>query len=246
MIQLKSVAEVRTWGQDKQIGFVPTMGALHAGHLSLLAQAKAENKVGLVSIFVNPTQFNDKKDLEHYPRPLNEDLELLQQNGSDAVFLPRAEELYADQYRYKIQEAEFSQHLCGAHRPGHFDGVLTVMMKLLQIVQPKRAYFGEKDFQQLQLIRDMATAFFLPIEIVGVQTLREADGLAQSSRNRLLAAPEREKAPLVYRALRLPVGEGRALLEQNGFKVDYLEERAGRRLVAAHLGAVRLIDNVEV
>lgn len=248
MKRLHTIAEVRDWrALDGTVGFVPTMGALHEGHLSLIEKARREDDSTLVSVFVNPTQFNDPKDLERYPRPLAEDLALLEKAGASAVFLPRAEEVYADNYRFQVTESEDSRVLEGAHRPGHFNGVLTVVLKLFQIAQPTRAYFGEKDFQQLRLIQDMARALFLPLTVVPCATVREADGLAMSSRNRLLSAAEREKAPLIYRALQSPsLVEARALLDSAGFRVDYLEERWGRRLIAAHLGGVRLIDNIGV
>lgn len=225
------------------LGFVPTMGALHMGHASLVAHSAAENPRTLVSIFVNPTQFNDPADLQKYPRTLEEDIALLEVQGADYLLLPTADALYPDGYRYRMTENAFSKELCGKHRPGHFDGVLTVVLKLLQLAKAHNAYFGEKDYQQLRLIWDMATAFFLDTAIVPCPTLRESNGLAMSSRNRRLSAEERAKAPLLYRAL---LANDRALLEREGFTVDYLEEHDGRRYVAASLGSVRLIDNVEI
>lgn len=227
-------------------GFVPTMGALHAGHLSLVAQAQKENDHILVSIFVNPTQFNNAEDLEKYPRTLARDLQLLEPHGELCVLHPRYEELFADRYQFEVQEKEKSLVLCGAHRPGHFTGVLTVVMKLLNIAHARRAYFGEKDYQQLTLIREMAQAFFLPTEIVGCPIVREASGLAMSSRNERLSETERTEAAFLFRALqrRAPLEEIRKEIEAQGFKLDYLEERWGRRLVAAFKGSVRLIDNV--
>lgn len=225
------------------LGFVPTMGALHAGHASLVARSVTENPRTLVSIFVNPTQFNDPTDLEKYPRTLEADMALLKEQGTDYLLLPTAEALYPDGYRYRVIENAFSNELCGKHRPGHFDGVLTVVLKLLQLAKARNAYFGEKDYQQLRLVRDMAAAFFLDTQIIPCPTLREPDGLAMSSRNRRLSAEERAKAPLLYQAL---LANNRALLEREGFNVDYLEEHDGRRYVAASLGSVRLIDNVEI
>lgn len=225
------------------VGFVPTMGALHDGHASLVRRAVAENAHTLVSIFVNPTQFNDPNDLKKYPRMLEADIALLKAENADFVLLPTREALYPDDYRYRISENPFSTKLCGKHRPGHFDGVLTIVMKLLQLAKAKRAYFGEKDYQQFRLIRDMAEAFFLDTQIVPCLTLREPDGLAMSSRNQLLSAEERQLAPLVYQALQT---NDRTLLEQAGFVVDYLEEHDGRRYVAATIGTTRLIDNVEI
>jgi pantoate--beta-alanine ligase len=245
MKSLTSVEAVRAWRRQQKgtVGFVPTMGALHAGHLALVERSKRECESTVVSIFVNPTQFNDPKDLDKYPRTLEADLELLE-GHADVVFLPQAEEIYADQYRFQLRESTSSQILCGATRPGHFDGVLTVVMKLFQIVQPNKAYFGEKDFQQLRLIQDMARAYFLEMDVVACPTVREADGLAMSSRNRLLSPAEREKAPLLYRALQSP--QAWQILTDAGFRVDYVEEHWGRRFGAAFLGNVRLIDNVEL
>ena len=176
---LQAWRAVRT-GTDyagRTVGFVPTMGALHAGHRALLARARAENeRVGL-SIFVNPTQFNDPSDLAKYPRTLEADLALAA-GLVDDVIVPPAAELYPDDFTYRVTEEKVSRELEGAHRPGHFDGVLTVVLKLLNTVQPTRAYFGEKDHQQLTLIRDMVQAFFMPVEIVAVPTVRDSDGLA--------------------------------------------------------------------
>jgi len=232
----------------KTLGFVPTMGALHAGHASLVQRSAKENSRTLVSIFVNPTQFNDPRDLEKYPRTLEKDLEVLSKAGADYLITPSYDDMYRDGYRYQVSEKDFSKHLCGAHRPGHFDGVLTVVMKLLHLAQARRAYFGEKDYQQLELIRGMTESFFLPVEIIGCPTLREKDGLAMSSRNLNLTPEHREMAPLLARALRSKgtPAEIRERLEANGFQVDYVEEMKGRRLVAAFLGSVRLIDNVSL
>lgn len=234
------------WRADGQsVGFVPTMGALHRGHAKLLETARKECDQVVLSIFVNPKQFNDKKDFEKYPRTLESDLEIASRCGVDVLFLPQEKELYLDQYHYRVYENEFSTILCGAHRPGHFEGVLTVVLKLLMITQPQRAYFGEKDFQQFLLIRDMVAAFFLDIQIIGVPTVRETDGLAMSSRNIRLAPEHRRLAPWIYKALKSGKSpeEIRKQLEDVGFKVEYVEELAGRKLVAAYLGDVRLIDN---
>lgn len=244
---LETVAEVRQWREThKDVGFVPTMGALHAGHVSLIERAAKDCTQVMVSIFVNPTQFNDAKDLERYPRPQTEDLALLERTGATAVFLPRPQAIYNDHYRFEVREKELSQVLCGPTRPGHFAGVLTVVMKLLNIVQPQRAYFGEKDFQQLKLIQEMTQAFFMATEIVPCPTVRESDGLAMSSRNALLTVEQRKLAPTLYRILKAApsVNEAESALTEVGFKVDYVEEQWGRRFVAAFLGEVRLIDNV--
>ncbi len=228
------------------LGLVPTMGALHAGHLSLLRRSRSENDRTLVSIFVNPTQFDDPADLAHYPRTLESDLATLRAEGTDFVFLPREADLYPDSYRYRITEAACSRTLEGTHRPGHFDGVLTVVLKLLQIARAERAYFGEKDWQQLTLVRGMAEAFFVPTDIVACATIREADGLALSSRNRKLHPADRDRAPGFHRILSSArtADEAARELRESGFAVDYVEDRDGRRLGAVRLGGVRLIDNV--
>ncbi len=249
--KIETIEEMRKLRRSLQgqIGFVPTMGALHEGHRSLVERARAESDVVIASIFVNPTQFNVASDLDKYPRTLESDLLSLEDAGVDYVFLPRPEEMYADNYRFEVREKEQSQFLCGAHRAGHFEGVLTVVLKLFNLVKPDRAYFGEKDYQQLKLITDMASALFLDVEVVPCPTVRETDGLAMSSRNLRLSAQQRERAPLFYRALKSkgadPAGV-KSELETAGFKVDYVEERWGRRFGAAFLGEVRLIDNVEI
>lgn len=232
-------------------GFVPTLGALHDGHLSLVRRAKSENARAWASIFVNPAQFDDPGDLERYPHAVEQDLAMLRDAGCDLAFLPRAEEIYRDGYRYRVTENAASHELEGASRPGHFDGVLTVVLKLLLLTRPDRAYFGEKDFQQLQLVEGLVHAFFLDTRIVRCPTVREADGLAMSSRNRLLSPAERARAPALHRVLersiaeRQPAAEAAAALGREGFDVDYVADRDGRRLAAVRLGPVRLIDNVE-
>lgn len=230
----------------RTVGFVPTMGALHAGHRALLERAHAENDRVVLSVFVNPTQFNDPADLAKYPRTLAEDVALADGLATD-VFAPPPEEMYPDGYRYRVTELEASRELEGAHRPGHFDGVLTVVLKLLNLVQPTRAYFGEKDWQQLALVRGMVDALFLPCAIVACPTVREADGLAMSSRNRRLAPADRARAAAFPRLLRAasPEVAAQALCDA-GFEVDYVAERDGVRLGAVHLGGVRLIDNVRI
>ncbi len=231
----------------RTIGFVPTMGALHRGHISLIDRAVAENDLVVVSIYVNPTQYDDPDDLANYPRPLEADLEKAAAAGAQLAFVPEYGDLYRDDYRFRVSEGKLSRELEGAHREGHFDGVLTVVMKLFGIVRPDRAYFGEKDWQQLQLVRDMADAFFLDIDVVPCPVVREADGLAMSSRNARLSKKERERAPEFHRVLTsgLPARDMVRALEQAGFDVDYVERRGDRILGAVRLGKVRLIDNVE-
>lgn len=231
----------------RSVGFVPTMGALHAGHRALLARARAENERVVLSIFVNPTQFNDPSDLEKYPRTLEADL-ALSAGLVDDVIVPSAAELYPDDYAYRVTEDRFSRELEGAHRPGHFDGVLTVVLKLLNTVQPTRAYFGEKDWQQLRLVEGMVRALLMPVEIVPCPTERDADGLALSSRNRRLSATARTRAaqfPLILRSARTATAAADTL-RGAGFGVDYIEDREGVRLGAVRLENVRLIDNVRL
>jgi pantoate--beta-alanine ligase len=230
------------------LGFVPTMGALHEGHLSLVRRSRAENDLTLVSIFVNPTQFDDPADLTAYPRTLDDDLSLLGAEGTNFVFLPREKDLYPDGYRYRVTERQVATTLEGAHRPGHFDGVLTVVLKLLQIASATRAYFGEKDWQQLALVRGMAEAFFLSTVIVACPTVREDDGLAVSSRNRRLSPDDRRRAASFSRILSTaPTADAASRdLHASGFGVDYVEEQEGRRLGAVRIGDVRLIDNVPI
>ena len=245
------LAEFRRACGPGTTGFVPTMGALHDAHLALLARAREENERAAASIFVNPAQFNEPADLASYPRPLAEDLAKLRAAGCDLVFLPRAREMYPDGYRYRVTENDLSRKFCGAGRPGHFDGVLTVVLKLLLLLRPTRAYFGEKDYQQLRLVEGMARAFFLDTEIVPCPLVREPDGLAMSSRNRLLTPEQRERAPDFHRLLAASVAGGSSAdeagsaLARAGFDVEYVADHDGRRLAAVRLGQVRLIDNVE-
>jgi pantoate--beta-alanine ligase len=184
------------------IGLVPTMGALHAGHASLIAQARRETRTVVVSIFVNPTQFDRHEDLERYPRPLDADLAMCQTLGVDVVFAPSAAEMYPAPLELTVEVGRLADHLCGRYRPGHFKGVATVVLKLFQIVQADKAYFGEKDAQQLAIVRRLVSDLNVPVDIVGVPTVREADGLALSSRNERLNAAERSLATALYRALK--------------------------------------------
>lgn len=247
---LSSIADIQKWRSSAQglVGFVPTMGALHAGHAELLAQARKRCDQVVLSIFVNPTQFNDPKDLEKYPRTLESDLKIAQEKSVDLVWTPKAEEIYADHYSMKVTETEISSILEGQHRPGHFEGMLTVVLKLLQVVQSHQAFFGEKDFQQLVLVQKMVQTFFLPTTIVPVPTLRESDGLALSSRNVRLSPEERKLAPKIFSTLKSSQGpkEAAQSLTDLGFKVDYVQDWIGRRLAAVTLGKVRLIDNIEI
>jgi pantoate--beta-alanine ligase len=188
------------------IGFVPTMGALHAGHAALLKRARGENDFVVASIFVNPLQFDRKADLETYPRTMAADLETCAACGTDLVFAPGVTDLYPAEQLTFVDVPALSENLCGASRPGHFRGVATVVLKLFNIVQADRAYFGEKDAQQLAVIRRMVQDLNVPVEVVPVTTVREADGLALSSRNKHLTAAQRGNAPLLARAMRTVLG----------------------------------------
>lgn len=230
------------------IGFVPTMGALHRGHASLVEKCRRENEVAVVSIFVNPTQFNDSKDLDRYPHTLERDLALLESLGADDVILPGAAELYPKGYRFRLEFDRSYQMMEGARRPGFLQGVMTVVLKLLNIVRPGRAYFGEKDYQQLRVIQDMVDDFFISTEIISCPTVREESGLAESSRNALLSADSREKAASLFRILTTSPNATDACtaLQAEGFQVDYVEDYWGRRFAAASLEDVRLIDNISI
>lgn len=230
----------------RSIGFVPTMGALHSGHASLVERCRGENEVVVVSIFVNPSQFNDPKDLDRYPRKLEQDLALLESLGTDEVIIPSVPELYPNGYRFRVEPHSTDQVLEGANRPGFLQSMLTIVLKLLNLVRADRAYFGEKDYQQLKVVTDMAQEFFLPTCIVACPTVREESGLAMSSRNMLLSPEARNRAAYLFRVLTTASrpAEARAALEAQGFIVEYVEERWGRRLAAAILDGVRLIDNV--
>jgi len=238
--------ERRGAAEGQSVGFVPTMGALHRGHAALVERCRRENEIAVVSIFVNPTQFNDPRDLERYPRPLESDLAMLASLGVDDVVAPAAAELYPRGYAFRLESAGIAEAMEGVRRPGFLQGVMTIVLKLLNLVRPTRAYFGEKDYQQLQAIVRMVDDFFIPTQIVPCATVRAPSGLAESSRNRLLSAAGVERAACLYRALSTAPGpaEAAALIEAGGLTVEYVEEHWGRRFVAAWLEGVRLIDNV--
>ena len=253
---LKTISSVSEWRKimrtppgftGKTVGFIPTMGALHKGHMSLVSRCMKENDISVVSVFINPTQFNNSDDFSAYPKTLRKDRGLLQKAGVQYLFLPAYEELYSDDYLYKIIETDFSKKLCGTHRPGHFDGVLTIVMKLLNIIKPGRAYFGEKDYQQYVLIKNMTKAMFINTEIIPCDTVRENSGLAYSSRNSLFGSDNKKIAAEFHRTLRQNIStkEVKRKLENFGFKVDYIKDINKRRFGAAYLGKVRLIDNVK-
>ncbi|MFO7762918.1 MAG: pantoate--beta-alanine ligase [Wenzhouxiangellaceae bacterium] len=261
--------------QSGPVHFVPTMGNLHAGHLKLVEHAVQDGAAVIASIFVNPTQFGPGEDFERYPRTLGEDLEALASAGCDTVWTPAVDTMYPlpEAYRFAIHApAALADCLCGAHRPGHFDGVCSVVMRLLWQIHPERAVFGEKDYQQLLIIRRMVEDFSVPVAIDAAPTVREADGLALSSRNRYLTDSEREIAPALYRVLQALADEAAELgpgtfdrirrsgmerLASLGFRPEYVELRNAETLAptdgsddrvfaAAYLGKARLIDNVAV
>ncbi|HIG40149.1 MAG: pantoate--beta-alanine ligase [bacterium] len=251
MRRVESVAEYRKFREefsDQKLGFVPTMGALHIGHASLIERSVTECDITVLSIYLNPTQFNNPGDLDKYPVTLENDLLMAENLGVDVVLLPDYHQVYPDNFRYLVEETSFSRQLCGAHREGHFTGVLTVVMKLLNIVRPQCAYFGKKDYQQYQLIRDMVEAFFMDVNIIGCDTIREEDGLALSSRNLNLDDHSRELAPELHKAIERNIADAQVVsqLDVLGFDVDYIKTIDGRRYAAASLGKVRLIDNISV
>jgi pantoate--beta-alanine ligase len=232
---------------ELSIGFVPTMGNLHLGHRSLLECSLQRHDYTVLSIYVNPTQFNDASDFAKYPSTLEQDCELAQACGVDAVILPTYEQLYADAFAYRVDECQTSLKLEGEKRPGHYQGVLTVVMKLLNCVKPACLYMGEKDFQQYELVAGMVKAFFMPTTVVLCPTVREASGLALSSRNQRLTDLGRRKAAALFRALSLKdcsVNEVVSSLQREGIEVEYVEDYESRRFAAVSIDGVRLIDNV--
>ena len=280
MRRATSIAEVRAcvreWRRGgERVVFVPTMGNLHAGHMSLMEAAGAHGERFVASIFVNPMQFGPNEDFAHYPRTPERDAQMLRDAGCDLMFSPDVAEMYqrGAEQSTRVEVPGLSDILCGEFRPGHFQGVATVVCKLLHIVEPDAAVFGEKDFQQLTVIRRLVTDLCMPVHIIAAPTVRDADGLAMSSRNQYLSAAERARAPALYRALaaaaaRLAGGErdysaierdGLRTLEAEGFRSDYFAIKCAEDLAppgpdshhlvvltAAHLGRARLIDNVQV
>lgn len=232
----------------ERIGFVPTMGALHRGHMTLVEKARKENDRVIVSIYVNPTQFGPKEDLNKYPRPRREDLALCRAAGVDAVFAP--ESLYEKDFSTWVEETVLSRGRCATSRPIHFRGVATVVLKLLNLTLPDRAYFGRKDAQQVDVIERMVRDLDVPVKIVPVETVRDTDGLALSSRNRYLSTEERQQALAFPRLLREATRQKRpatwftqALRRAPGLKLDYVELANGRLCAAVWVGKTRLIDN---
>ncbi|MFJ4374153.1 pantoate--beta-alanine ligase [Pseudomonas japonica] len=280
MNTVKTVLEVRAAvararGEGKRIAFVPTMGNLHSGHAALVTKAAQRADFVVASIFVNPLQFGPSEDLDKYPRTLAADQEKLLEAGCHLLFAPNVEEMYPDGMGVQTQVSvpQLSEGLCGASRPGHFEGVATVVSKLFNMVQPDLAVFGQKDFQQLAVIRAMVRDLNMPIQIIGEPTVRAEDGLALSSRNGYLNAEQRATAPVVYRTLSqlaeairqgrrdypALIAEGQQALVAAGLRPDYLEVRQALNLrsatdadrdlvilVAAYLGNTRLIDNLHL
>ncbi|HXG30095.1 MAG TPA: pantoate--beta-alanine ligase [Thermodesulfobacteriota bacterium] len=271
--EMQSVAnEIR--GEGKTISFVPTMGALHEGHLSLISEGRKKGDVLVVSIFVNPTQFAPSEDLSEYPRNLEGDLEKINGLGVDIVFTPTVGEMYPDGFQTYVEVKELERHLCGRFRPGHFRGVATVVLKLFNIVKPHFALFGEKDYQQLKIVQRMVKDLNLEVTITGYPTVRDKNGLAMSSRNSYLSEDEKERAVSISRALSQIKMEfdrglrdskvikriGKDILKENGIDtIDYLEicdpdtlepkesaEGGDLVAVAVRLGRARLIDNTRL
>ena len=258
------------WKQGTTIGFVPTMGALHAGHCSLMHAAKAANEVVVLSIFVNPRQFNDSADFDKYPRTLTEDIKCAETEGVDFIYLPSYDELFSGQsVASEVQLNGLDLSMEGASRPGHFRGVVEVVYALFEHVNPSNAYFGQKDFQQLAIIRAMVSSLKLPVSIVSCPTLREADGLAMSSRNLRLSQSERQEALVLYKALSFVkkhwknrpsmevLNQAKQLIAASTLRLDYLllvdpdsllpsanNAQSAVVCVAAYCGEVRLIDNM--
>ena len=273
--KIKTIIDLRdelteTRKLKKKISLVPTMGNIHEGHLSLIKNAQKLSDYVVVSIFVNPTQFVAGEDFNEYPRTLDSDIELISKLNVNLVFIPEAIELYPmnNKISTEVSIPELESIYCGEHRPGHFRGVATIVSKLFNIVQPDIAIFGEKDYQQLLIIRSLVKNLFLPIEIISLPTVREASGLAMSSRNNYLTEPERKKAPMLYECIKTTVNliingakdyeklerEAKLFLEKAGFKIEYynicdsetLGPVQGKTLVvlaAVWLGKTRLIDN---
>ena len=273
----ESVKELRAEldkAEQSGIGFVPTMGALHAGHRSLVERARRENGTVVVSVFVNPTQFNDKNDLKHYPRTPEADARLLEEAGADFVLMPTVEEIYPQPDTRQFDFGLIDKVMEGATRPGHFNGVAQVVSSLFDIVRPARAYFGEKDFQQIAVIKSMVAQLALPIEIVECAIVRGEDGLALSSRNTLLDAAHRAAAPHIYATLRAAVTQSQEMaparlkewvtaeVERNPLlKVIYYQSVDARTMqevaawddspriqgcIAVQAGDIRLIDNIRI
>lgn len=238
----------KTFTPEKTLGFVPTMGNLHEGHESLLARSIQFCDTTLLSIFINPTQFEKKKDLQTYPKTLEQDLEKAQALGVDFVFLPSAQEIYPNGYTYQVRKLGLCEEMEVKDRAGHFEGVLTVVLKLLLLVKPDYAYFGEKDYQQLELVEGMVREFFIDTAIVRCPTVRDARGIALSSRNAKLSKAGQQLACFFADTLKSASSSEHALsqLEEKNMHVHYIKEKGNRRFGAVTIEEVRLIDNISV
>lgn len=239
----------RNLSPELTIGFAPTMGNLHAGHASLFLASQKENNYTVSSLFINPTQFNQADDFTHYPRSLDADLQLMEKTGVDFCILPHDKAMYPDQYNYQVHEHQLSQLMEGKHRPGHFDGVLTVVMKLLNLVKPQHAYFGEKDYQQYVLIREMTAAFFMDVDIIACPIIREPSGLAYSSRNNRLNQEQKALAEIFAQLFQQKDKNCIQIQEElmtKNIAVEYIEEYENRRFAAVRIGEIRLIDNYTI
>lgn len=279
MILIKNLTDALSWVKKQKqsgqkIGFVPTMGALHKGHISLVNQSVEENDITIVSIFVNPTQFNNQEDLKKYPRTEEADKEILKNSSCDAIFFPKVEDIYPEgEKSEKFSFDGIENQMEGKFRPGHFDGVATVVKRFFEIIQPDKAYFGEKDFQQLRIIQELVKKLNLNLKIVPVEIMREADGLAMSSRNTRLTKEMREEAPKIYQIL----SETKEFIKSNSIEAtkNFVQEKFNqtkldleyfeiadeqtlapasekenhinlRGFIAVFAGEIRLIDNVSL
>ena len=265
---VEEIKQKRLEFSQRKIGFVPTMGALHEGHLALVKKCKSESELSIVSIFVNPTQFNDNKDLEKYPNTIEADLKSLEQMDVDIVFIPKFEDLYQNEQKLAVNIAEIEQKMEGSKRPGHFDGVIRVLSIFFNLIKPKYAYFGEKDYQQVLVVQQLINQHFPTISLIKCPTIREHNGLAKSSRNKLLSESAFNRSGEIYSTLKWIkenitaqsinsiLDDGRRKLSER-FEVEYLELRNennleetsnslenSRLFVAVQIESIRLIDNI--
>lgn len=265
---VEEIKQKRLEFSQRKIGFVPTMGALHEGHLALVKKCKSESELSIVSIFVNPTQFNDNKDLEKYPNTIEADLKSLEQMGVDIVFIPKYEDLYQNEQKLAVNIAEIEQKMEGSKRPGHFDGVIRVLSIFFNLIKPNYAYFGEKDYQQVLVVQQLINQHFPTISLIKCPTIREHNGLAKSSRNKLLSESAFNRSGEIYSTLKWIkenitaqsinsiLDDGRRKLSER-FEVEYLELRNennleetsnslenSRLFVAVQIESIRLIDNI--
>ncbi len=247
MTTMKVIKEISAFKQlrDKNIGFVPTMGCLHKGHVSLIKKAQAENEIVVVSIFINPTQFNNVNDFKHYPQTLEQDLALLKSLGVEYVFIPSKEMMYPRDNQFSLITTDPLATICeGVYRPGHYSGVLTVVMKLFNIVRPQRAYFGEKDLQQVLLIQHMVESYFMDIEVIACPTVRDHSKLPFSSRNNRLNPEQRQRADLFAKIFHSETTPDEMVehLNAHNIKVDYITQHNDYLLAAVWVDDIRLID----